>query len=199
MKKDNNLDKRSNSYMNIFHDFGEAMQTDKLLYELAAYDASNGMIMIPESLDQAIEFQKAIAKRFNYFKRLIQNSEMSFADIHKTIVEKNGPYPNKNHNLTSEQTVEQFINKPQNLDNTIGKDAVTNVLQKLFEDILDVSGGRYKTETPIDRNPPNRVLPQPEPEKAEDEGSEGSKPSKKKNVRIRTNKSSKTPKGKRNT
>lgn len=221
MKKDKKLDKRTNSYMNIFHDFSEAMQTDQALYQLAAYDASNGMIMIPESLDQAMEFQKAVAKRFNYFKRLIQNSEMSFADIHKSIVGKNGPYPNKHHNLTTEQTIEQFINKPKSPDEIIGKDSVTNVLQKLFEDILHMSkqdvprqdqylrddGYRIsnnifsnKTDTPIDSNPPNRVLPQPQPAqpaKLEDEGSEGSKPSKKKNVR--TNKSTKTPKDKRNT
>lgn len=120
--------------------FGDAMQLDQALYQLASYDAAKGLIMIPETADQAIEMQKGIAKRFNYFKRLIQNSEVSFGELQRTVVERNGPYASKVHNMTTEQVIEKVIEDSRKEDDSDSPKEMLNVLQKLFGDIVKMSG-----------------------------------------------------------
>lgn len=226
MKRIKKLDKRTSDYMNMIPNFSDAMQIDHAIYELAAYDASKGLIMIPESADQAIELQKAIAKRFNYFKRLIQNSEISFVELHRTVAERNGPYPNRKHNLTTEQSIEECLNAPQQVVEEPVK-AATNVLQKLFEDILQMSLDRH---SPLLKSLKNKQ--QEEQEEQEEQGEqlnpllftnktdtpidstslnnrvlpivekiehEGNKSSKGKNGRNIKIKSNKNPKSKKNT
>jgi len=131
------------------HDFSEAMQIDQAIYQLAAYDTARGLILMPDSAEQAMDMQKDIAKRFNYFKRLIQNSEISFSELHRTIVEKNGPYPNKQHNLTTEQMIEDVIKNPKPQD-PIDEEAVqsaTSILQRLFEDVVVQMSGLNSGKT----------------------------------------------------
>lgn len=216
MKRSDEQFDRSNKYMSTGPNFGDAMQMDQALYQMAAYDFAKGLIMVPETAEQAIEMQKSIAKRFNYFKRLIQNNEVSFVELQRSVVDRNGPFPSKTHNMTSEEAIEKVIEDSRTHEDP--PQAVVNVLQKLFEDIVKMNGQDHrmisshmddeniedeedqedmnpylfpKTDTPIDSNPTdNRVLPKTENEE---------KPSKGKNGRNTKSKSGKNPKDKKDT
>lgn len=128
--------------MKLGPSFGDAMQMDQALYQLAAYDVSRGLILIPETADQAVDMQKGIAKRFNYFKRLIQNSEVSFAELQRGVVDRNGPYPSKTHNMTPEQVIDNIINPKEEEEEEAPRDPrdPSVLLKRLFEDILHMSG-----------------------------------------------------------
>ena len=118
--------------MNTETNFGDAMQIDMAIYQLAAYDFANGLLMVPETADQCIEMQKGIAKKFNYFKKSIQNNEITFEEIQRSVINKNGPFPIKK--MTSDEIVDKVME-----DSKINEDiqpSSINVLQKLFEDIL---------------------------------------------------------------
>lgn len=128
------------------------MEADQALYQLAAYDVARGLIMIPESTDQAIGMQKGIAKRFNYFKRLIQNSELSFEDIHQAVIERNGPFPSKKHNMSLDDLLES-LKEPED---KVSTDKLHSVLHKLFADILQITGQQPKL---IDGSSENDELP----------------------------------------
>jgi len=87
--------------------FNEIMRLDKALHQLAIYDVTKGMIVIPHSLDEAMSFQDKVANRFNYFKRLIQNGECTFNFIKWSVLQENGPFIQKKLDLDDPD----FINK----------------------------------------------------------------------------------------
>ena len=129
--------------MNTETNFGDAIQIDMAIYQLAAYDFANGLLMVPETADQFIEMQKGIAKKFNYFKKSIQNNEITFEEIQRSVINKNGPFPIKK--MTSDEIVDKVME-----DSKINEDiqpSSINVLQKLFEDILKMSGQGNYTKT----------------------------------------------------
>jgi hypothetical protein len=133
---------RSNKYMNNDPNFSDAMILDQALYQIAAYDFARGLIMVPETADQAIDMQKGIAKRFNYFKRLIQNNEVSLLDLQQSVVERNGPFPSKTHNMTPEEAIDKVIE--ESMEQEDHSKVMSNVLQKLFEDIIKMSGQDHR-------------------------------------------------------
>jgi hypothetical protein len=181
-------------------DFGEAMKMDQALYQLAAYDAAHGLIIVPSSIDEAFEFQKAIAKKFNYFKRLIQNSEMSFRELQFAVVERNGPFPHNSHNKSIDEVLNDIVEEGK-AEQTVASNPNINVLQKLFQDILNMSAGQQpqlissndpdndikdqmdvnpflsiSTDTPTDSDTPEtRVLPNPNKDKKLSKGKNGRK------------------------
>ena len=108
--------------------FNEAVKLDALLFNLATYDMSKGLAYIPDSADGFIEFQKSIAQKFNYYKRLIQIGEMTFEDIQQSIVEKNGPF---------------LQPKPKTVDDVIDDTAIiankTAEIDKLQEEISAIN------------------------------------------------------------
>jgi len=124
--------------MNDAPNFQEAMQADQAIYQLAAYDVAKGLIMIPESAEQVVSMQRGIAKRFNYFKRLIQNSEVTFSDIHRTVVEKHGPFPNTNRNMS----VDEFIKDLEEPETPVIRTPaeINGVLNKLLGEIIQLTG-----------------------------------------------------------
>ena len=125
--------------MSDFPNFQEAMQADQAIYQLAAYDVAKGLIIIPESADQVVDIQRGIAQRFNYFKRLIQNSETTFSDIHKTVVAKYGPFPNRGHNMS----VDEFIKEIEESDHEEKPpNQISGVLNKLLGDIIKLTGSQ---------------------------------------------------------
>lgn len=127
--------------MRIGPSFGDAMDVDQAIYQLAAYDSANGMIIIPESQEQALAFQKKVISRFNYFKRLLQNAELTFMELQRSVIDRNGPFPNKNRKITIEQSIEKMINAPKETEADYQKDdRVAGVLQKLFGDIAFLTG-----------------------------------------------------------
>lgn len=76
------------------YSFEEVMGMDQALHHLAVYEVTKGMIVMPKSQEEFIELQAKIAHQFNYFKTLIQNRECTFQYIKRSVLQKNGPFPN---------------------------------------------------------------------------------------------------------
>lgn len=140
-------EKRNNKKMNIIPSFNDATQADQAIYQLAAYDVSNGMIVVPKSIDQAMLYQIGIAKKFNYFKRLIQKGEVSFKELQNMVVTKNGPYINETKTMSISETIDQITSefKPSKQIEKLEKDesdsSLVNVtIEKLLRDILADQG-----------------------------------------------------------
>lgn len=72
--------------------FEEVMKLDEALRQLATYDVTEGMLYVSTDIEDLNRLQINIAKRFNYFKKLIQKGSCSFEFIKQTVLEKNGPF-----------------------------------------------------------------------------------------------------------
>ena len=117
----------------------EIMAMDQLLFQLATYETTCGLAFIPEDMDQLLEINKSIAKKFNFFKRMIQNSECTLDELQQLVIAKNGPIPNEYHNLTFDESLDKMSKK--NLDE-VPKERfdVRDILHNLMEDIVERNG-----------------------------------------------------------
>lgn len=66
---------------------------DQLLHQLASYEVTRGLIVVPKSVEEAMELQQKTADKFNYFKTLIRKGECTIDFIKYQVLKKNGPYP----------------------------------------------------------------------------------------------------------
>lgn len=87
--------------------FQDAMKYDKMIYDLAFYDVTDGMILIPNGMEDVLEIQKKVANKFNYFKRLIQSGEMTYMDLNRSVTARCGPFNNANKHLTDDEMIEE--------------------------------------------------------------------------------------------
>lgn len=122
--------------------FEDAINIDQLIYQLAAYDVSNGLIFIPKDMDEVFELQKNIAKRFNNFKRLIQDGEMTYEELNKMVALRCGPFSFPERKMSMEKIVDEVTNvslKEPNR-NEISESDARLALAQLFGEILGMAG-----------------------------------------------------------
>lgn len=117
------------------------MQMDQLLFQLATYETTSGLAFVPADIDEAINIQRCIAKKFNFFKRMIQNGECTLEELQQLVITRNGPVPNKNHNLSLEESLEEMLKTPIEEEKTPpDRFEFKDVLQRIMEDIAERSG-----------------------------------------------------------
>jgi len=123
--------------------FEDAVKADRYLFELAAYDITNGFIPLDSTQENVDNLQQLVAKKFNYFKKQIQSGETTIADLSKFIALKNGPF--KKNKYTPEQMVESIIADSQKPENITGMNLENSgIIKKLIQDIVDQVGGSRK-------------------------------------------------------
>lgn len=98
--------------------FDETTRLDHELYRLASYEVTHGMIIVPHSLGEVVDLQEKIAKRFNYFKRLIRTGECTFEFIKRNVLQDNGPFVQEELSLDDPD----YFNKLSVLDKEIDKE-----------------------------------------------------------------------------
>jgi hypothetical protein len=127
----------------------EVKQMDDYLLQLAAYDVSNGMLKIPKYIDDAIEIQNKIIKRFNYFKRLIRNGSCSFEFIEQTTLYKNGPFEQPKIDDTDPDYIEKMLKEQEQfgLSNSVTQNTnnSSNHLEQIISLLLDETLNNYKS------------------------------------------------------
>jgi hypothetical protein len=117
--------------------FEEATKIDQLIYQLAAYEIANGYIMVPKDMDETYEYQSKIANKFNHFKRLIQNGEMTILELSSMVTKKNGPY------YLKKTTVEEDIDAMTGGMNTVDNDSEyrnDGLIQQIFRNLIASNG-----------------------------------------------------------
>ena len=124
--------------MKDYPTFEDAIRGDQMIYQLATYDVTNGMILAPSSMEEVTEIQRKIAKRFNHFKKLIQTKEMTYEELSGMVSLKNGPFHDEDRKLTEEQAIDKLIAESQ--APIINEDQCLNMLSKIFGDIMNTAG-----------------------------------------------------------
>ena len=95
---------------NNFYTFEDAAKRNAQILKLATYDASDGMLMVPNAMSDMAKFQKTIATRFNYFKKLIQNGETTLDHLIQQVLRTNGPYCQTDL-VVNEANIDEIIEK----------------------------------------------------------------------------------------
>ena len=127
-------------------DFDETMRLDHDIYQLASYEVAHGMIIIPRSPSELVSLLEKIAKRFNYFKRLIRTGECTFEFIKRNVLRDNGPFVQEQLSLDDPD----FFNKLSVLDkdidecesNQVSKNFIRNILRLMDDDIKNANKDR---------------------------------------------------------
>lgn len=144
------------------YSFDEVLKIDQALQQLAAYEVTRGMIVIPKSQEEFIELQEKIANKFNYFKGLIKNKECTFQFIKQKVLEENGPFPKADpinldkidpKQLDQIDDVKSREREVHDLASTLLK-AFLPIAQDPDDDLVDKFGIKI-TVAPIDSLNPN--------------------------------------------
>jgi len=83
------------------HTFDEVIRLDQDLYQLAMYEVTDGLIIMPKSHEELLAIEEKAAIKFNYFKKQIRNGECTYDFIKWNVLDKNGAFP-KNKNIISD-------------------------------------------------------------------------------------------------
>lgn len=115
--------------------FDEVIKTDQSLHYLAAYEVTNGKIVIPKSVEEMMELSVKIAEKFNYFKTLIHNGECTFDFIKTTVLAKNGPFlQDKNLDISDPK----YFESPPEIERP---DESQDVIQSFIQKLMDSASG----------------------------------------------------------
>lgn len=90
----------------------EVINMDQYVMRLAAYESTQGMINMPKGIDDMIEFQKETQRQFNFFKRMIQNSECTLDELEQMVLTRHGPVPNPYRNQSMGDALKKMAEEP---------------------------------------------------------------------------------------
>ena len=118
----------------------DVFKMDQLLHQLASYEISEGRIIVPKSLEEAMELQKKTADKFNYFKTLIQSGECTMDFIKYCVLKKNGPFhKEENIDINSPDFVDKITSwkQPKELEEPVREDFVRGLLRLFNPEISE--------------------------------------------------------------
>jgi len=165
----------------------EAKRVDSLIRDLAFYDVTEGMMLPsigPDDKEEITKLQTDVLKRFNVFKKLIQNGEFTLKELEYDVVSKYSAIPKKEYSLNEvDDLVEEYEKADKSEDDIVGSNYLSNALASMFSaggtgartgDGLDSSNGLWgpiKFELPPEDllDPPNDVSTDDEDEESDDE------------------------------
>jgi hypothetical protein len=115
----------------------EARRRDRILYDLAFYEITQGMMMTEMSTEGVIDLHRQVALRFNHFKKLVQSGEYTIKELEHDITSKHAAIakPTVGHSIDDlDKFVEDFDkqedkNDPIGLDELDGGSAFQNILR----------------------------------------------------------------------
>jgi len=124
----------------------ETMRLDQDLYQLASYDVTHGMIIVPHSLVEVVSLQEKVANRFNYFKRLIRTGECTFEFIKQNVLRDNGPFVQKELSLDDPDFFNKLSTPNEEIDeceyNKAPKNFVMGILKLMTDEIKNANKDR---------------------------------------------------------
>ena len=121
-------------------EFDEALRIDHLIFQLALYEISQGYISIPSDMDKTASLQNESIKKFNHFKKLIQNGEMTLAELSSRIANNYGPFLKKKVN--EEQEIEDLIDPNPKKTNKTNKTNKEEMVDKMIDSLFNMMGKR---------------------------------------------------------
>ena len=121
--------------MKRHYTFDEVLELDNLIKKLAIYEEASGKMFVPADYEELMDFQERCAKKFNYFKGLVQRGECTIGYLKDTILYNNGPYCQQDEMiLTPEEMIDDLEESDRRLEeereyiNSIC-DSITSLIQ----------------------------------------------------------------------
>jgi hypothetical protein len=113
---------------------------DNQLFQLASYEVTGGLMILPSSIEEAMELQQSIFKKFNYFKRLIQIGESTLEELHESVLRKNGAIFGVEKQKRKEDDIDELVEKINEKDlikkeQKIAQFGVNKLIQQLLLDL----------------------------------------------------------------
>jgi len=121
----------------------DVIKLDQELFELATYEVTHGMIMVAEGIDILLDQRRQIANKFNYFKTLVRNNSCTLEFIKNTVLDKNGPFPQKQPKDIDEW-IENMINpkeieEPDPTDDALLVNNICQILKNIAGSDIDIN------------------------------------------------------------
>jgi len=149
----------------------EARRRDKLIYDLAFYEVTQGMMLTEMSSEGIIALHKKIAKTFNHFKKLVKSGEYHLDELEEDVVSRNAAIasPTVGHSIDQ---LDDFVNEidkegKQRSERPVpsddGSDAFMNMIRSL------ISGSSGAVPIPLDPLPEDYPYDEDEFDEDEDE------------------------------
>lgn len=164
----------------------ETFELDQTLKKLAIYEVAEGRMVIPATEAECVSFELECAKKFNYFKDLIQRGECTIEYLKDTVLFKNGAFNQADEYIDSPEELMEVLEIKQEREEQEKQlmDTLYGQLDSLLTQETIVIGEAPEDVTTIESEP------EPEVEKKDEQ------PRKKNSKRKRKNtKSTKPPEG----
>jgi hypothetical protein len=85
----------------------EARKRDKLIYDLALYEVTKGLIPTKVNSEVAQDLGTGINKQFNQFKRLLQSGEYTLEELENDVASRNSATPQSDE--VSIDNIDEFV------------------------------------------------------------------------------------------
>jgi uncharacterized protein YnzC (UPF0291/DUF896 family) len=120
----------------------EARRRDRLIYDLATYETSGGLMLTEMSTAGIMNLHQQIAKKFNHFKKLVKSGEFTLEELEDDVVYRNAAIasPTVGRSIDDlDDFVKEFDKEEKDklkpiaeVDPERGRDAFTNILTALL-------------------------------------------------------------------
>lgn len=85
--------------MKNYYTLDDAKRMDKLIFDLAFYEVTNGLLPVALDYDNMMSLNEQATKKFNEFKKLLRMNEYTLEELERDVVNRNSPMPPKKFNL----------------------------------------------------------------------------------------------------
>jgi len=89
--------------MRRYYTLDDARRIDKLIFDLAFYEITQGLIPTEVNQDSMVSLHKEATEKFNYFKKLIKSGEYSLSELERDIVDRYCAIPSQKPKFDLEQ------------------------------------------------------------------------------------------------
>jgi len=108
----------------------EARRIDKLLYELAFYEITEGKMPAALNHESAIKLGTKANLKFNEFKNLVQSGEFTVGELERDIVRRNAAVPKKS--IPTIDNLDDFVREYDKNEKLLDEEALKN--EKLLDE-----------------------------------------------------------------
>lgn len=127
------------------YSLSEAMQIDQHIMQLAFYETTQGMLLNINSMEEVMKLQDKVKDNFNYFKKMIQQSECTMDELEQLVVKRHGPVVNEDKNLSIDESLDKIVNSPSTSNDPIQDDMGTELMKIMIGAI-----GKELMDQPLD-------------------------------------------------
>jgi len=133
----------------------EAQRRDLLIFELAFYDVTQGMMTVEANENDLLALKKEACRRFNVFKSQIKSGEFTLEELEQNIVLKHAAIPDPKMSYSIDD-VDDFV---KDAEKEGDKSDAYNKGQTFLDALVNSVFSGQKGVIPISINPDGKITP----------------------------------------